>query len=335
MLKPYKYSLLKPYKYCLLKPYKTSKFVIMIVILTHKYCYDGNLAHIIADQFYSLSGGENVVYHSYLPGSRLLNELQNMVARYKKSPVDITAIRCFDLSMGVEHLKCLLELCSDVEIHDHHVTTEQSFNDADDDIKSHLFYDISVCGAELAWKYYFHDKPQPKIVTYIGDNDLWRHPDKRSKAICEAIYNTIQLNDKQEWERLLTMTDSDVEKWEAKMEMIGNTLLEVKKKRIGAIIKRGQIYERNGLRVYVVNAIYDKSDIGNTAVVELNCDYAAIWNWDPSSRRYWVSLRSDNKKDDSPDVSMIAKEIQPSGGGHRNAAGFDIGNLNEFIENYY
>lgn len=62
-------------------------------------------------------------------------------------------------------------------------------------------------------------------------------------------------------------------------------------------------------------------------------DYALMWSYvEINDGEFWVSLRSNNKRIDAPDVTIIAKQFSPSGGGHKNASGFSCTNLYDIID---
>lgn len=200
----------------------------------------------------------------------------------------------------------------EVEIIDHHPTALDHLSGLSDRI---LFkYDDKECGATLAWKHFFPDKPMPVFLEYVRDRDLWDKLLPYTEEVHEAVAalrRTFALYD-----RLAMMTKEEL-LWF--LLPIGDPLVAPKRAKVAEIAARHEWKELAGYRIPVVTL--DKSEERFTSDV---C--AVLYNQYPdapfsaciTSDGSW-SLRS-NKHGNNFDVRAIAEQFQ--GGGHLNASGF-------------
>jgi oligoribonuclease NrnB/cAMP/cGMP phosphodiesterase (DHH superfamily) len=172
-------------------------------------------------------------------------------------------------------------------------------------------FDMDRSGAQIAWDFFFPDKPRPMLVDYVGDRDLWRFNLPGSREVNAFIFShdyTFEI-----WEQLHTNFRSVGDRNRA---IEAGAAIERKHhkdiRELVALLKRRMVI--GGHSVWVANLPYTlTSDAGN--LMARGEPFAACY-WDTPKGRVF-SLRS---TDDGLDVSAIAKSY--GGGRHVHASGF-------------
>lgn len=206
--------------------------------------------------------------------------------------------------------------------------------------------DMNECGASLAYKYYFDNKPIPTFIQYVKDRDNWLFDTPEAKArhsmeVNEYLMATCPKYD--DYPAWFEYFNKDQAFFDAAYTN-GKLITDMKNTYINSIISCGACRQINGNTVFVCNSPILVSDVGNAACEKMSvdavvssvasaeavsaylCDYAMIWRYDEKSKKYCVSLRS---RKGGKDVQEIAKKY--GGGGHINAAGFESTNM-QFLE---
>jgi oligoribonuclease NrnB/cAMP/cGMP phosphodiesterase (DHH superfamily) len=173
------------------------------------------------------------------------------------------------------------------------------------------------CGASMTWAHFFPDEPDPELIRYVRDRDLWQ----KTLYKTEEINAYLQLQNKTIacWDRL----HLDMQTTEGRQAIInvGTYLLQQRNQMIAKIVEDGTVpITICGIEGLACNAPYQfASDIGHILATKSGT-FGCVWSQqadkdDPSVVQINFSLRSNGL-----DVSAIAKEL--GGGGHNNAAGF-------------
>lgn len=176
-------------------------------------------------------------------------------------------------------------------------------------------FDMDKSGARLIWEFCHPDRPAPMLVQFVEDRDLWRFTFPTTKAFSLYLrslpYDFIvwsdlahQLEEEDELGRVLGAAEAIERFYNQKVaEMVGTYRYET----------------IEGHQVPVVNCTWAfASDVAHELLIaHPKAPFAACYYDKPSARSY--SLRSE---DGRADVSAIAKRY--GGGGHRNAAGFEV-----------
>lgn len=169
-------------------------------------------------------------------------------------------------------------------------------------------------GAYLTWEWFHPHSNVPWLVYYISDRDTWQWLLTESKEINEAI-------------RIVPFTlDDYLEMWQnsrmSELAKVGRVLLKQSEVAIERCLKHKHLLTVSSLdgsysRAFEsINSQLYQSEIGN-AIAQSNTDnIGLVYYIDGQSMR--CSLRSIG----DVDVSEIAKRF--GGGGHKNAAGFEI-----------
>ena len=172
-------------------------------------------------------------------------------------------------------------------------------------------FDMKKSGARLAWEFCFPGETVPLMIGYIEDRDLWRYrygdTTRRVLAALGSYDQTFEV-----WDRLFNEVVA--------LEAEGEHILRAHQKTVENLIDNSYEDEIAGCRVPVLNVPGKfASDCGHALLEAFpEAPFAATWSRSSGGMlRY--SLRS---ADDRMDVSEIAVKL--GGGGHRNAAGFEI-----------
>ena len=210
-------------------------------------------------------------------------------------------------------MKEIARTAASVVVLDHHITAQKDCGDL-----KYCHFDMTHSGAVLAWKHLFADVPIPAILQHIEDRDLWlwQHPNS------EEILSVVDSHDRSfaEWDYLNKKIGKIQSDGWTQMAESGRHILKYKNSIIKTVIANSHKINILGFEIPAANSSCFQSEIGN--ILSETADYAAVYFYD--GYRYRVSLRS---KDSGLDVSQIAAEF--GGGGHRNAAGFTVNNIED------
>jgi uncharacterized protein len=271
-----------------------------ILVLYHANCLDGFGAAYAAWRKFGDSA-------DYLP------------VNYGEAPPKVKGKEVFilDFSYKRDVLLKLAEEAITLRVIDHHKT-------AAEDIDGLPFakFDMEKSGCVLAWEH-FHKTVAPDLLQHIQDRDLWIFNYSDTKAICEALRNTVPF-DFDAWHHIVTHIGED------RLADIGNTLLRVFNNDVENLLPFEHSVSLFGSHGLACNAPPKyASELGNRLALRsgtfgLVYFYAGPTNKSPGEWR--CSLRSVGDYD----VSVIAKKF--GGGGHKNAAGFSILRLEDAID---
>lgn len=207
-----------------------------------------------------------------------------------------------DFSWKREVCLALQRLTNSILILDHHQTAEAELHDL-----SFAQFDVTRSGAQMAWDYCFL-KRRPWYVDYTADRDLWRWKLPESRAVSAyimALPHTIAA-----WEELDRMTAFEA-------AALGRGALAHVEHYVTKVCEQAYAGRWQGLSIKIVNAAYlNISDVCNR-LCEQGAQVGLGW-FVRGDGLIQFSLRSIGEID----VSELAKQF--GGGGHRNAAGFQI-----------
>lgn len=172
----------------------------------------------------------------------------------------------------------------------------------------HALFDMDRSGAGICWDFFFPDKPRPRLIDHIEDRDLWRFKLPQTREIQAAVFSYPY--DFSLWDDL---TAGPVGRFAVEGKAIERKHFKDIDELLGVCQRRMKI---GGHDVPVASLPYTlTSDAGHKMAT--GEPFAACY-WDTPNGRVF-SLRS---TDEGMDVSEIAKQY--GGGGHRNAAGFQL-----------
>lgn len=175
-------------------------------------------------------------------------------------------------------------------------------------------FDMDRSGAGLAWDFFYPGTPRPKLLDHIEDRDLWRFALPLTRSIQATVFSYPYEFDV--WDRLVDDAESVTGRaiMSAQGEAIDRKMLKDIAEILGVATREMII---GGHKVPVVNLPYTMASEAAGRLAE-TAPFAASY-FDKSDARVF-SLRS--RGEGGLDVSEIAKSY--GGGGHRNAAGFQM-----------
>lgn len=221
------------------------------------------------------------------------------------SPPDVKGKEVYVLDFSFDR-DTLVQMNEDAEflrVLDHHETSIKRFEGLDD----FCLLDLDHSGAVITWDYFFTNG-MPELLSYIEDRDLWRWELPDSKEINAAV-SSYPL-DFELWDKMLE--DPDLL---GRLAAEGSAILRYQSQQVERICKNARWTKIQDLSIPAVNSAMLQSEIGARLCEEH--PLAMIWCV-PQRGHVRVSLRGDG----TYHLGNIAGIF--GGGGHRNAAGFNM-----------
>jgi oligoribonuclease NrnB/cAMP/cGMP phosphodiesterase (DHH superfamily) len=231
---------------------------------------------------------------------------------YGGKPPDVTDrdVYLVDFSYKKDVVLDLLSKAKFVTLIDHHKSAIEDLQDIDHP-KFHMYVDLNMSGATLAWKYLFPYDRRPILLDHIEDRDLWKFKLTHTREIQAAVFSY----------------DYSFELWDDLM--LGGEIKLVDLMAQGIAIERkhhkevkeivrvcARLMTIGGYTVPVASLPYTMGSDG-AGFLAIGQPFAAYY-WDTATTRSF-GLRSAL---DGLDVSLIA--MQYGGGGHKHASGFKV-----------
>jgi oligoribonuclease NrnB/cAMP/cGMP phosphodiesterase (DHH superfamily) len=259
---------------------------------------------------------DTIVYHgdcpdgfcsAFIASTRAYSAAKMVSATYGK-PIDDADVRgkrvlVVDFSWKRAEMERIAALTENIVVLDHHKTAEAELVGL-----PYCTFDMERSGAQLSWDFIYGDQPRPWYVDYVADRDLWRWQLPESRVVSAyimALPHTIEA-----WKHLdkIGVEDAITLGRGARMQI---------EHYIEKVTAQGYVGTFGARSMKIVNAPYPNiSDVGN-ALCEQGADIGVGW-FIRGDGMMQFSLRSIGDLD----VSDIAKVY--GGGGHRNAAGFQV-----------
>ena len=281
----------------------------------HGNCADGFAAAWVVRKFF---GSDQIDFHAGFYGAE---------------PPDVTDrdVIMVDFSFKRPVLDAMTAAANSILILDHHKTAQEDLaglhvpppsgaawmiateQRLSRDIRTTALFDMQRSGAGLAWDFFFPNQKRPALIDTIEDRDLWRFALPFTREVQANVFSYPY--DFTTWDFLMARGKDHMGIQDMAQE--GGAIERKHHKDIAELVtasKRRMVI--GGHDVPVANLPYTlSSDAGH-----LMCagePFAACYMDTPRGRTF--SLRS---TDEGVDVSEIAKRY--GGGGHRNAAGFQM-----------
>ncbi|GAB7530270.1 DHH family phosphoesterase [Pseudomonas sp. 3A(2025)] len=250
---------------------------------------------------------------------RFGTDVQFYAANHGEPPPEVLDqhVVIVDFAYSLEVLTAMASTALSVLVIDHHKTAQADLADVKPFPERrqpgpleglHAVFDMNRSGAGLTWDHYFKDKPRPELINHIEDRDLWLFKLEGTREITANLFSHPQ--DFEVWDELMATPVSTLRSEGAAIE-------RSRQRELAALLRTTpRRLVICGFDVPAANLPFTHaSDAGH-----LLCagePFAAIY-WDtPQGRSF--SLRSTEAGED---VSVIARQF--GGGGHRNAAGFNV-----------
>jgi len=286
------------------------------VVYYHKNCYDG----FAAAYCMWLMFGDDADYVPMQYGDSFVE------AQYEGKDVFMV-----DFSAKRQQILHMAGLATTLTVIDHHKTAEQELARIGNVGNLEVIFDMDKAGCELTWDYVsaiMHAPPPvPWFLPYIADRDLWKFELRDTKAV--YVWMNLKFGD------LSTATFADwydlaSQQMPPTLLAEGYTILAYEKMRIRDCLKTLVVTTAlfDDLRVGVLRnvPVYFMSEVGNIVMSEMANEYRLdcvampmLTTTEDDLTVCKVSMRSTA---DHVDVAELV--VRFGGGGHRNAAGFEM-----------
>lgn len=213
---------------------------------------------------------------------------------------------CFN---SLEEMSVIENAATSLVVLDHHASVESVVKSLKE-----FRYDVEHSGAVIAWMYFHPEQQVPQLLLRIEDGDLWKNMYPETRALFTYLevlpvnffdFDRVVNEFEQDASREILMGKANV--WDEYYMHLARLSCE-----------RAKLVEFEGHRVFFTNThpmLSMRSTVGN-----LLCDdehpFSLVVSAHPEG--YGVSIRGNG----TVDVSAIAQKY--GGGGHKNAAGFQI-----------
>lgn len=198
---------------------------------------------------------------------------------------------------------------------DHHLSAQKDLSAPfPDSCNISYEFDLKRSGAMMSWQHFFPNEPIPRFYTLIQDRDIWLNNEPEAPMLSYGL--SIFAKNFRAWK--VFIEDQQVLN---KTIEAGRAIQDFINAQIDIIIPTYRMQQIAGINVPVVNApSFMVSDLVHQLLIEHpNAPFAAAYSDLPDIGMRNYSLRSEDHRQD---VSVIAKQF--GGGGHRNAAAFNI-----------
>ncbi len=269
------------------------------------------------------------IYHNNCPDgfgsawviyNKFGNEFEYHGANYSDTVIPDTTDRdvfLVDFCYNTETINHIKLFANSVTVIDHHVNAVDKLKNVDG---VNTYLDLHHSGCVLTWKYFNKNEPVPEFLKYIEDRDLWKFKLPNSKEITTAI-----LSYEYDFDNWNILNATSIKTLISEGIALYRKHLKDVKELIKTTKKRIRIFE---YEVPIANAPYCyASDICD--IMNKNEPFALSY-YVKNNDSLYVSIRSD-VNGSNIDVNEIAKKF--GGGGHRNAAGFEIKIDSDLIQN--
>ena len=282
----------------------------------HANCADGFGAAWVVRQFFQGAADFVAAQYGQQPPDVTGRDVIMVDFSYKRPVIEEMAVKARTILI-LDHHKTAAEdlagfpMCSGVYSPEGMLLYKQEIGAP---VAVHAIFDMERSGAGLAWDFFFAGHPRPALIDYVEDRDLWRFrlPMTRDVQSCVVSHPY----DFGRWDWLMSRADNTlgVQEMAAEGAAIDRKLQQDIASILAVPPRRMKL---GGVDVPVVNApgMWASDMAGQMAKTE---PFAAIYFDTPTERVF--SLRS--RGDGGMDVSAIAKGY--GGGGHKNAAGFQV-----------
>ena len=242
-----------------------------------------------------------------------------------------------DFSFAPATLRTMASMAHRVHLIDHHVSAQQPWAAVlkfredgmacyrDPDLPLDLDFNLNKSGARLAWEHFQAGVPCPLALQHIEDQDLWRFQLPGTRAFCRAL--RLSAFDFPTWERIIQDAHApDSPRYRSMLaqgEAIENfCALEVQRLAESQLVMPAILQNVTGLAINA-SALFS-SDLGHQ-LAQRSGTFGLIWQLGQDGM-VQVSLRANGKTN----VAELAQ--QQGGGGHPNAAGFQMPAVRFFAE---
>jgi len=262
----------------------------------------------------------------------LHDEAEYLPVRYGEDlPLEAVSgrtVHVLDFSFAKPAMSVLFEVAEKVVWLDHHKTafemwcgeTERWMSDPIAN-KHHITLDNSKSGAYLAWEFFHPGAEVPRFIKHIDDYDRWQFKIEGTKEFNKALWSYAPWSFEQWAEWFYDCEAGFNHTYWDEFYAEGGAILRAHDQNVRGVVKNASrpcAIVPGGANGLAANCPpHLTSDVGHELATQSGT-YGLCWYYPKEGLNAYCSLRSNGEFD----VSAIAKMF--GGGGHRNAAGFEI-----------
>lgn len=267
-----------------------------VLVIYHNHCYDGVTA-------------------AYICWTRFRDLAEYRPFNYSDPPLTYDDVKgrdviVVDFSFKREVLESIKREAKSLIVLDHHKTAQ-----ADLEGLPYCIFDMNRSGAGIAFDYFYPNSTRTKLVNYVEDRDLWRFASPGSREI-NAWIQSWEI-DLEVWKKVASIME--VASWDDLFKQ-GTSLLRQQSKLAKEIAANSHDLDIATFRgPHVVTSVL-MSEVCEQLLKDHPEALYASYHFQRKDGKYQYGLRS--RASENFDVSLIAKTF--GGGGHKNAAGFEL-----------
>lgn len=219
-----------------------------------------------------------------------------------------------DFSFDPEVLERLANTAKSLTLLDHHKSAMhkvQAYGMRCAHCQPLLRFDLSKCGARLAWEHFHPGKPLPALFEFIEDRDLWNWKHGDSRAYLTAL-DALPF-DFEVWNKVLNFTEAEQRAFVEK----GANMFESFQALCNSVALKAlplNLLGRQGMWVSATSEL--ASNVGNILATQCASFAAVLFVLDPGTVK--VSLRG------APGYDTLSIAEAFGGGGHPAASSFHL-----------
>jgi oligoribonuclease NrnB/cAMP/cGMP phosphodiesterase (DHH superfamily) len=310
----------------------------------HRGCSDGTCAAWVVRREYP-----NIQFIGIQPNSniRINSKTGKLREDIKETTYAGKEVIFVDVCPQDKLLKKMSQLSKRIVILDHHKTNRElikTFDTQKSVAEMETIFDMSRAGCQLAWDYIYKTcnsslfRPYERLwfVDYIADRDLWTWQMNNSKFINNALF---ELGYSRSFEGFDELYSKEIEVIDTELLPFAKAVDIKNKNTLERCVRNAKWCRMNVngtfYNVWAVSTYDLLSEVGNylstyphkngdgteyKVETEILPDFVVIWRYNFEGNEWWISLRA--SAESNHDVSSIAKQMDPGGGGHPKAAGF-------------
>jgi nanoRNase/pAp phosphatase (c-di-AMP/oligoRNAs hydrolase) len=231
-----------------------------------------------------------------------------VAALHNEAPPDVTGrnVAILDFSYDRDVLEEMASKAANLIVIDHHVEAEKKLSGL-----PYVMFDMTRSGAKMSWDFFHPSEQAPWVISYVEDRDLWRWALPGSRDVGAWM------------QRFAPFTPESINEI-AKIPLEtalreGGLIRQTLDAYIAATRQFSTTVQFSGHKTAVCNATrWGVSELAN-AMLDDGHPLSLVWFFDHEANIVRVSLRSKR-----PDLDVGAIATSHGGGGHLNAAGFEV-----------
>lgn len=230
-------------------------------------------------------------------------------AAHPSSPPNILKGRevyMLDFCYSEEGMKSALKSAAKLVVIDHHASQKEAVK-----FSTERVFKMGNSGSVLSFKYFFPDKPVPKLLLHVEDKDIWKNSLKGSEEYLSYL-ETLDFDFKV-WDKLIRDFE-DAKKRKVFFEK-GSSILSYREQDIKSLAGSAEWVTFENRKCLAANSPFYVSEVGHILATKAK-GIGIVWC--KKGNKLKVSLRSNGKVD----VAKIA--AKRGGGGHKAAASFSV-----------